>query len=71
MTGIEVQRVSISRQHAFVSRRQMQNHHKRHAAIGRHVVEKTMERIDAAGRGADADERKIEGARIGRQLRCD
>lgn len=47
------------RQHAFVRRRQMQDHHKRHAAVGGHVIEETTKRVGPAGRGADANDRKF------------
>src|ERR1700728_4993528 len=44
------------RQHAFVCRRQMQNHHESHAAVGAHVIEKNTKRVDAASGGTDADD---------------
>jgi hypothetical protein len=45
----------------------VQNHHKRHATIGRHVIEEGMERIDTTGRRADADNGKFGGTHIGRR----
>ena len=65
MTGIDVQRVKISAQHALPIGGQMQNHNERHAAIGRHVVEKTVESIDATGRCADSDDRELTGTHLG------
>ncbi len=55
-TGIEVQRVRISVSMLLRSARQMQNHHEGHAAVGRHVIEESVKRVDAARGGADPDD---------------
>ena len=49
-------------QHAGVIRRKMQYHDKRHAAVGRHMTEKSMERVDAAGGRTNADDGELGGS---------
>jgi hypothetical protein len=46
-------------QHALAFCGKMQNHNKCHAAVGRQVIEKRMERIDATGGRTNADDGKL------------
>lgn len=47
----------------------MQNHHERHAAIVRHMIEKAMESVDATGGCADSYDRKLTGAHLSSRQR--
>jgi hypothetical protein len=46
------------RQETDMMRRLMRHHNERHAAIGRHIPEEGLERVQTAGRGANADYEK-------------
>jgi len=47
---------------ALVIGRQVQNDHERHATVLRHMLEKQLDRLQAARRGADAHHREIQVA---------
>ena len=48
-------------QHAGPMRGEVRHHHEGHAAFGRHRAEQALERLDATGGGADADDEQAVG----------